>query len=126
MSGKILIVDDDVDFVEAIKTLLEAKGYEVFSAENGMDGFNQAKKNKPDLIILDVMMATKTEGFDVARKIQKEDSTKGTPVIMITGIRKEMSLPFGFEPNEDFLPVKAVLEKPIKPEILLKKVEESI
>ncbi|MBN2190852.1 MAG: response regulator [Candidatus Aureabacteria bacterium] len=126
MAKKILIVDDDVDFVEAIKTLLETKNYEVFSAENGMEGFNQAKNNKPDLIILDVMMATKTEGFDIARKLQKESSTKGTPVIMITGIRKEMSLPFGFEPNEDFLPVKAVLEKPIKPEILLKKIEESI
>lgn len=126
MSKKILIVDDDVDFVEAIKTLLETKNYEVFSAENGMEGFNQAKNNKPDLIILDVMMATKTEGFDIARKLQKESSTKGTPVIMITGIRKEMSLPFGFEPNEDFLPVKAVLEKPIKPEILLRKIEESI
>ncbi len=126
MSGKILIVDDDIDFVEAIKTLLETKNYEVFSAENGSEGFNQAKNNKPDLIILDVMMATKTEGFDIARKLQKESSTKGTPVIMITGIRKEMSLPFGFEPNEDFLPVKAVLEKPIKPEVLLKKIEENI
>ena len=126
MPKKILIVDDDSDFVEAITTLLEAKGYEVVSAPEGKTGFSQAKKQLPGLIILDVMMATKSEGFDVARQLKDEKITKDIPVVMITGVRRDMNLPFGFEPDENWLPVKAVLEKPIKPDLLLKTVEENI
>ena len=126
MPKKILIVDDDSDFVEAITTLLEAKGYEVVSAPEGKTGFSQAKKQLPGLIILDEMMATKSEGFDVARQLKDEKITKDIPVVMITGVRRDMNLPFGFEPDENWLPVKAVLEKPIKPDLLLKTVEENI
>ena len=112
--------------MEAITTLLEAKGYEVVSAPEGKTGFSQAKKQLPGLIILDVMMATKSEGFDVARQLKDEKITKDIPVVMITGVRRDMNLPFGFEPDENWLPVKAVLEKPIKPDLLLKTVEENI
>jgi CheY-like chemotaxis protein len=119
MAKKILVIDDNPEFVEATTNLLDAKGYEVESAENGKVGVEKAKANKPDLILLDVMMTTKTEGFDVAREMHKEPTLKDTPVIMITGVRKEMNLPFGFEPDEDWLPVKDVLEKPVKPDTLL-------
>ncbi|MFA6216886.1 MAG: response regulator [Candidatus Omnitrophota bacterium] len=126
MSKKILIIDDDADFVEAITTLLDAKGYEVTSAPDGEEGFKKAKSSVPNLILLDVMMATKTQGFDIAVNLKKEAKTKDVPVVMITGIKRDMNLPFGFEPDEDWLPVKAVLEKPVKPEVLLKAVEEHI
>jgi CheY-like chemotaxis protein len=123
---KILIIDDDPDFVDAMSNLLEAKGYEIISAPDGEEGIEKAKSEKPNLLILDVMMTRKTEGFDVARTLQKNPETKGLPVILITGIKSEMNLPFGFEPDEEFLPVKAILEKPVKPEILLKTVEQHI
>lgn len=126
MAKKILIIDDNPEFVEATTNLLDAKGYEVDSAENGKVGVEKAKANKPNLILLDVMMTTKTEGFDVAREMHKEPTLKGTPVIMITGVRKEMSLPFGFEPDEDWLPVKEVLEKPVKPDVLLTAVAKAL
>ena len=126
MPNKVLIVDDDSDFVEAISTLLEAKGYEVVSAAEGKTGFFQAKQQLPGLIILDVMMATKSEGFDVAKQLKNEPITKDIPVVLITGIKRDMNLPFGFEPDDNWLPVKAVLEKPIKPDLLLKTVEEYI
>ncbi len=126
MGKKILTVDDDPSFVEAITTLLEAKDYQVISADNGEDGYKVAKSEKPDLILLDVMMTHKTEGFDIARNLKNDPETKDIPVVIISGIRREMNLPFGFEPDEDWLPVKAVLEKPIKPELLLKTVEENI
>jgi len=126
MSKKILIIDDDVDLVEAITTLLDAKGYEVESAPDGEEGFAKAKEKSPDLILLDVMMTRESEGFDVAAKLKGEKTTKDIPIVMITGIRKEMNLPFGFEPDDNWLPVKAVLEKPVKPEVLLKTVEENI
>ncbi len=126
MANKVLIVDDNEELVDATTNLLEAKGYNVVSASNGKDGFEKAKAENPDIILLDVMMTTKSEGFDVAREMHKEENLKDTPVIIITGIRKEMNLSFGFEPDEDWLPVKAVLEKPVKPDVLLKTIEENI
>ena len=126
MANKVLIVDDNEELVDATTNLLEAKGYDVVSASNGKDGFEKAKAENPDIILLDVMMTTKSEGFDVAREMHKEENLKDTPVIIITGIRKEMNLSFGFEPDEDWLPVKAVLEKPVKPDVLLKTIEENI
>ena len=126
MSKKVLVIDDDPDFVEAVTTLLEAKNYSVISAENGEKGFESAKIDTPDIIILDVMMTTKTEGFNAARNLHEEPLTKDIPVIMVTGIRKDMNLPFGFEANDDWLPVKTLIEKPVKPDVLLKVVEENI
>lgn len=126
MANKILIVDDDSDFLEAIATLLEARDYEVLSANNGADGFKEAKAKAPDLILLDVMMTHKSEGFDVTRKLKEDQATKDIPVILITGIRKDMNLPFGFEPDANWLPVSTVLEKPVKPEVLLKAVAEAL
>ncbi len=66
---KILLVDDDLDFVKSTTDLLEAHGYRVISAQDGTSGLSLAKQEHPDLMVLDVMMATKTEGFDVARRI---------------------------------------------------------
>ena len=126
MAKKVLMIDDDPEFIEAITNVLDAKGYEVVSASNGKDGVEKAKAEKPDIILLDVMMTTESEGFDVAREMHKDDSAKNIPVIILTGIRKAMSLPFGFEPAETWLPVKQVLEKPVKPEVLLKAIKENI
>ena len=119
---KILLVDDDVDFVHSNKELLETHGYSVLTAHNGNDAMEVAKKNRPDLIILDVMMTTDTEGFDVSRKLQDIPALKGVPVILLSGIRKAMSLPFKFEPDSEWLPVKVVLEKPVRAETLLQEV----
>ncbi|MHC4290065.1 MAG: response regulator [Planctomycetota bacterium] len=126
MAQRILIIDDDIDYVESIVNLLEAKGYTVASAHNGADGVASAKADKPDLILLDVMMNTKDEGFNVARELQEIEDLKGTPVIMCTGVRREMNLPFGFEPDQTWLPVKQILEKPLKPETLLDAISEAL
>lgn len=126
MAKKVLIIDDDADFVESIVNLLEARGYSVASAANGQEGVEKAKADVPNLIILDVMMTTKDEGFNVARQLNEIEGIKGTPVVMVTGVRKEMNLPFGFEPDETWLPVKEVLEKPVKPDTLLKAVADHI
>src|SRR4030042_5310239 len=110
MSNKVLVIDDDREFVEAMTNVLDAKGYTVDHAPNGKVGIAQAREQKPDIILLDVMMTTKSEGFDVAREISKDEKLKAVPIILITGVRKEMNLPFGFEPDEHWLPVKGVLE----------------
>jgi CheY-like chemotaxis protein len=124
MSKKILIVDDDADFLEATATLLEAKGYRVVTASEGEEGFVRAKDDKPSLILLDVMMKYDTQGFDMAKKFREDAATRDIPVVLLTGVRRAKNLPFGFEPDDDWLPVKAVLEKPIKPDVLLKAVQD--
>jgi len=126
MAKKVLIIDDDAEYIEAISNLLDAKGYTVTSASNGKDGIQKAKAEGPDLILLDVMMTTKSEGFDVARELHEDAILRNIPIVMITGVRREMNLPFGFEPDGDWLPVKAVLEKPVKPELLLKTIKENL
>jgi CheY-like chemotaxis protein len=72
------------------------------------------------------MMSTRDEGFNVARELHQIEELKDTPVIMCTGVRKEMSLPFAFEPDETWLPVKQILEKPVKPEVLLNAVADAL
>ncbi len=126
MANKVLMIDDDPEFVEAISNLLDARGYDVHTASNGRDGVAKAKVENPDIILLDVMMATKNEGFNVARELHEDQKLRETPIIIMTGIRREMNLPFGFEPDETWLPVKRVLEKPVKPEVLLAAISEHI
>jgi CheY-like chemotaxis protein len=126
MAQKVLIVDDDPEYVDGISSLLEGRGYEVVTASDGKEGLMMAKQERPDLILLDVMMTTRSEGFDVARELHADEGLKDTPVIIMTGIREEMELPFGFEPSEEWLPVRQVLEKPVEPEDLLKVVEDNI
>jgi len=126
MSKKVLMIDDDPEFVDAISNLLDAKGYEVHTASNGKDGVAKAKAENPDIILLDVMMTTKNEGFNVARELHEDQNLATIPIIIMTGIRREMNLPFGFEPDETWLPVKKVLEKPVKPEVLLSAISDNI
>jgi CheY-like chemotaxis protein len=123
---KILLIDDDVDFVAANTLLLEAKGFTVVSAHDGDSGVEKAKQEVPDLILLDVMMTHDTEGFDVSRRLKDVPELKDTVVIMLTGIRRALNLPFAFEPDSGWLPVKAILEKPIPPEELLKEIAAAL
>ena len=106
--------------------MLEARGYEIDSAPNGKEGLEKAKVFKPHLVLLDVMMTTKTEGFDISREFPKDEILKSIPVIIITGVREKMNLAFGFEPDETWLPVKVVLEKPITPKRLLTEIEKCL
>ena len=124
--SKILIVDDDHELIDSLTTLLKANGYEIISAFNGETGYTMAKNEKPDLMLLDVMMSHDLEGFDIVKKLKKNPDTNNIPVIIITGIRKEKTLPFKYEPDDDWLPVKAVMEKPVKPEDLLNNIKEAL
>lgn len=124
--NKILLVDDDRELIESNKLLLESEGFEVHVAYDGKSGLEQAKLVKPDLMILDVMMATDTEGFDVSRDIPKIPELQGLPVIILTGIRQKKQLGYSFEPDETWLPSKAVLEKPVPPEKLLEEVQKHL
>lgn len=121
-----MVVDDEPDLVDATQALLEGEGYAVVTAADGAEAYAKALAEKPDLMILDVMMAHGTEGFEVVKKLKANPSTEHLPVIMLTGIRRAKRLPFRFDPDPEWLPVKAVLEKPVKPEDLLRHVREAM
>ncbi|MEA2040540.1 MAG: response regulator [Thermodesulfobacteriota bacterium] len=123
---RILIVDDDKNFVKSVHDLLKAEGYRVFEAYDGNEGLELARKERPDLMILDVMMTHNTEGFEVSRQIMEFPELQDMYVIMLTGITKEMNLPFKFEPDETLLPVSTVLEKPVAPGELLNEIRERL
>jgi len=120
---KVLIVDDDIDFIEANKALLEDAGYNVTYALNGEDGLKAALNDRPNLIVLDVMMTTMGEGFDVARELRKNPDTKKIPLIMLTAINQKSGFPWKYDSDETWVPVDIFLEKPLKAGDLLQNVQ---
>jgi two-component system alkaline phosphatase synthesis response regulator PhoP len=126
METDILIIDDDRDLVDTIRIILESKKYVVRAAFNGKEGYAKIQAKTPDLILLDVMMATDTEGFDLAYKLRNNPSYRDIPIIMVTGFPQKMAEE-GPEKFQHILgeswPVSRFLEKPIDPEELLASVE---
>ena len=121
---KILIIDDDPDIVEGMKVVLESKNYQIDTAKNGQEGLEKVKLNKPDLIILDIMMETADRGFEVARDLKKDANYKNIPILMLTAIKDRMGLDFKHEAgDETWLPVDDYVEKPLKPDELISKVK---
>jgi CheY-like chemotaxis protein len=121
--GRVLIVDDDVAFAQSIGDLLEAYGYEVHTAHDGASGLEMARRILPDVMILDVMMTTATEGFEVARKIPESPELKRMGVLLVTGVAKSLRAPGGLKPDQTWLPVDRILEKPIAPDHLMIEME---
>lgn len=120
---KILLVDDDKDFVEATKMVLESKPYEVVVAYNGDEGLAKARKEKPDLIILDIIMPVK-DGFSAAEQLKKDPALKKIPVIMLTSFSEKggetsLSVSQGLALEAD-----DYVDKPVAPQELLGRVEK--
>ena len=122
----ILIIDDDVQLVDSIKTLLESVGYRVIFAYQPRKGIELAQETTPDLILLDVMFAGPSgpDGFQVAREFHDDPQLKKVPIIMLSGIRKSLDVTFEISPDDTWMPVKAFLDKPIKPGKLLAEIHK--
>ena len=114
---RILIVDDEKDFVTTMLALLQNQGYEVLSAFDGIDGLQKIKSNTVDLIVLDVMMP-RLDGYKVCRMIKFDKKYKGIPIVMLTARVHEEDVKLGEEVGAD-----AYVTKPIKPEILLDRIK---
>jgi two-component system alkaline phosphatase synthesis response regulator PhoP len=121
--AKILLVDDDIDFVEATKIVLESKPYNVIVAHEGNEALRKAKEETPDLVLLDVIMPMK-DGFSAAEQFKKDPKLSKIPVIMLTSYSSRKagtSIPLGRGLE---LQAEDYMEKPITPEALLNKVEQ--
>jgi CheY-like chemotaxis protein len=122
---RILVIDDDKDFLFATKLILEKGGYEVFLAEDGKTGVEMWKSVAPDLAIIDMMMETWGEGFSVLSKIRATDTGKDTPLFMLSAV--DLQGPYNsFEPPPEFPRVNAVLQKPVRAEDLLRYIAQEL
>ena len=122
-SKRLLMIDDDPDFVSGIRSILEGAEYEVEVAYNPKDGFEALQSNPPDLLLLDIMMGRGAEGVMLARKIRKDPKLREIPVLIITGMREQIAFLFPGEPvHPRFVPVDELVEKPVEPAFLLDRV----
>ncbi len=110
----VLIIDDDPDFIRAVRHLLESAAYVVATASNGRDGLAQAKTVRPDLILLDVMMQDRTDGFFTLEQIRDVPALRTTPVIVISSIYSDHPV-FRVSPESGWLPADLFLPKPVDP-----------
>ena len=122
---KILIIDDDPDFVEVTKVLLETRQYDVSAAYDPEEGLAKLEEETPNALILDVMMGKGADGFLVARKIRKDPRFDKMPILMMTSMREQTGFDFpGERIHSKFLPVDDYVEKGVEPKVLLDKVEQ--
>ena len=116
-SKKVLIVDDEVDLVETVRFPLEMEGYHVLVSYNGEDSLNQARKENPDLILLDLMLP-KLDGYKVCRLLKFDDRYKHIPILMLTAKTQEKDKALGIETGAN-----EYITKPFEMDDLLKKVK---
>lgn len=120
---RLLIVDDDPDFVAGIRAILDGAGYQTDVAYNPTDGWEKLTAGGYDLLLLDIMMGRGAEGVMMARKIRKDPALREMPVLIITGLREQIAFLFpGQAVHPGFVPVDELVEKPVEPELLLDRV----
>lgn len=122
----ILIIDNNIDLVETIKPVLENAGFDVIHIREGHKGLKRIKKDRPDLVILNIMMEAQEEGFHIAYKIKSGKDTANIPVLILTAAGQETGFVFDKEDDEDFFSVDELIEKPIDPDELVELVKTSL
>jgi len=122
MAKKILIVDDDPDLLDAVTMILKSKKYEVVAAYGGNEGLAKAKTEKPDLIVLDVMMPDK-DGYAVCKELKADSTLSKIPVLLLTAVASHVpttryTQQMGMETEAD-----DYLDKPVEPKVLAERIE---
>ena len=122
---KILIIDDDIDLTKALKVILTEAQYVVITAFNKTEGMEKIGTEKPALIILDAMMSTWQDGFEISRELKNNSEFKNIPILMLTSITERTGVEFKSSAGDPtWLPVDGFLEKPVESEILLSEVRK--
>jgi len=124
--GEILLVDDDPDLRDSLRIILEGNGYSVRTAANGNEALEALKTKRPALVILDVMMTTDTEGFDLAYDLKNKPGLQDLPIILLTSflekVREEGSDQFQYTMGKAW-PARWLFEKPVDTKKLIAKIE---
>ncbi len=122
--AKVLVVDDDPDFVKVTAKILEKAGYEVASASNGAKALQTMRSDPPDVVLLDIMMAYILDGLDVSREMAADPVLKDIPVIMVTSLTGVKGS--GLFPTDEYVPVDEWLSKPVEADVLLRRVSKAL
>lgn len=121
---KIMVVDDDPGIRDSLQTILESRQYTVITAADRTEGMDKIKAEKPDLLILDIMMSSWLDGLDMSKKLKKDPQFSAMPIVMLTAVRARTG--FDLRPRSggpDWCSVDAYLDKPVAPTTLLSEVE---
>ncbi|RCK74242.1 MAG: twitching motility protein PilH [Anaerolineae bacterium] len=120
--AKILIVDDDPDFVEATRIVLEKAGHTTLSAASGNEGYEKMKAEKPDLVILDVIMDTVLDGLTITQRIHEDEEINKIPIIMVTSIANtDYAALF---PTDEYIHINAFMSKPVEAAELIRQINK--
>jgi CheY-like chemotaxis protein len=122
--AKVLLVDDDPDFIRVTRKVLEKAGYEIMTAPNGAKALKTMRQEHPDVVLLDIMMSYILDGLDVSRQMAEDPELKDVPVIMVTsltGVRDS-----GVLPTDEYVPADEWLTKPVEPDTLLQRIEQAL
>ncbi|GAB4401886.1 MAG: response regulator [Anaerolineales bacterium] len=122
--AKVLVVDDDPDFVEISRTVLESKGHVVTTAADGDQALARMRADKPDIVLLDIMMATVLDGLNVSQVMREDPELKHIPIVMVTSIANTPHAQLF--PTDESLSVDGWISKPVNPAELLKTVERLV
>jgi len=123
-SKKILIIDDNPDFLFTMETFLKRSGFTTLTAQDGKLGVEMARKERPDLVLLDVMMESLYSGFEVCNRIKTDPQLKDTPIIGISGMADELGVRYEKERDQEYFNPDAFFDKPVDKEKLLAKIKE--
>ncbi len=123
--AKILVADDDQDIRDSLQNILESRQYAVVTAADRTESMEKIKAEKPDLVILDVMMGTWQDGFEIARELKKDAQFKDMPILMLTGVKDKTGIDFKSTAGDPtWCPVDGFLDKPVEPDTLLAEVKK--
>ena len=122
--AKVLVVDDDPDFVKVTSKVLEKAGHDVVSAANGAKALKSMRQDAPDVVLLDIMMSYILDGLDVSREMAEDPDLKDIPVIMVTSLTGVKGS--GMFPTDEYVPVDEWLSKPVDPDTLVARVDEAL
>lgn len=121
---RILLVDNDVDFIDLNKAVLENNGFDVVVAFSGREATDKVQFEQPDLIVLDLMMEKHDTGFGVARALKADPRYRNIPILMLTAVGSETGMDFSQDLDGYWMKTDAYLSKPVMPEDLVKQVNE--
>jgi len=125
-SERIVVIDDDPDFREALCMILEPVGYRLDCYATGPDGLAAVRADPPDLVLLDVMLSSPSEGLYVARDLRRYPASRRVPIIMITSYRGTLGADYAREFGDDYIPPEKFLDKPITAEAVRRAVQETL
>ena len=124
LKAKILLVDDDLDFLEMHKAVLVRNGYNVLTASSSQEGLERVRTDLPDLIILDLMMEKHDSGFSFSKQVKKDPLFKRIPILMVTSVAEATGYQFSLDKDGYWMKADDFLDKPVMPDVLIGRVEK--